>query len=258
VTGPAGMNGGRPGARIVSLPPAPLFKGLGQNELAELAASAREWRVSQKQPLFNEGEPTRELSLLSAGRAKITQLSAGGDVVILRLAVTGEVVGGLGLTPGAPHPATPVALEPCDILSWEMRAFGALAERFPALHLNALRILAERVRDIEERYLELATETVAPRLARTLLRLLGQVGRPYGGGALISLSREELAQMTGTTLFTVSRLLSQWEARGFLKAGRESVIVGDPRGLVGVAEEAGRDDNTAAWASGRDRIRIRP
>jgi CRP/FNR family transcriptional regulator, nitrogen oxide reductase regulator len=255
VTGPAGTNG--LGARIASLPPVPLFKGLSQTELAELAASSREWRVAQKQPLFNEGEPARELSLLTAGRAKITQLSSCGDVVILRLAVPGEVVGGLGLTPGAPQPVTPVALEPCDILSWEMRVFGALADRFPVLHLNALRILAERVRDIEERYRELATEMVAPRLARTLLRLLGQVGRQYGGAVLIALSREELGQMTGTTLFTVSRLLSQWEARGFLKCGREAVIVGDPRGLVGVATGAGRNDDTAAWASGQDRMRIR-
>jgi CRP-like cAMP-binding protein len=256
VTGP-GNRGAHSGARVSSLLPAPLFKGLSPAELAELAASAREWRVAHKQPLFNEGEPAREVSLLCAGRAKITQLSASGDLVILRLAVPGEVVGGLGLAPGAPHNVTPEALEPCDVVSWDSRVFRGLADRFPALHHNSLRILAERVRDLEERYRELATEHVAPRLARMLLRLLGQIGRPQGGAVRIGLSREELGQLTGTTLFTVSRLLSQWEARGFLMAGRESVIVGDPRGLVGIATDLGRDDGAAAWAAGEDRIRIR-
>lgn len=257
MTGP-GTRGAHSNARLDSLPPAPLFKGLSPPELAELAASARESRVVRKQPLFREGEPAREVSLLCAGRAKITQLTASGDVVILRLAGPGEVVGGLGLAPGALHPATPEALEPCDVLSWDARVFEGFTSRFPALQRNSLRILAERVRDLEERYRELATENVAPRLARTLLRLLGQIGRPHGGAVLIGLSREELGQMTGTTLFTVSRLLSQWESQGFLKAIREAVVVGDPRGLVGVAEGASRDDAAAAWAVREERIRIRP
>lgn len=253
-----GTRGTHSNGRTASLPPAPLLKGLAPSELDELAASARERRIARKQPLFHEGEPARELALLCAGRAKTSQLTASGDLIILRLAGPGEVVGGLGVAPGAPQPATLEALEPCDVLCWDARVFEGFADRFPALRRNSLRILAERVRELEERYRELATEKVAPRLARTLLRLLGQVGRPHGGAVLIGLSREELAQMTGTTLFTVSRLLCQWEALGFVKAVREAVVVGDPRGLVGIADTASRDDNTATWAVREGGVRTRP
>jgi CRP-like cAMP-binding protein len=177
---------------------------------------------------------------------KLTQLAASGDVVIVRFAVPGEVVSGPGLSGSSLQTATAVALEPSDLLSWEARSFEALSERFPLLHRNSLRILAERVRDVEERYRELATERVAARLARTLLRLLGQMGRPRGETVVISLSREELGQMIGTTLFSVSRLLSQWQSQGIVAAAREAVIVKVPSGLVTIAEMSEGDASTPA------------
>lgn len=238
-----GARRGASDAETLSIQAAPLFKGLSPGELAEVAAAARGRRLQRREALHREGEAAREVSLLCAGRAKITQTTASGKAVIFRLAGPGEVIGGLGLVPGALHPSTPEALEPCEVLLWDARAFEGLADRLPVLRRNAVRILAERLRVQEERYLELATERVAPRLARTLLHLLGQIGRPHRGSVLIGLSREDLAQMTGTTLFTVSRLLSQWEMAGFLEAAREAVIVGDPRGLVGITE--GTDETDA-------------
>jgi len=86
---------------------------------------------------------------------------------------------------------------------------------------------------------ELATERVASRVARTLLRLARQSGRPVDGGILVDhpLSRQELAEMTGTTLYTVSRLLSAWEDAGLVEAGRERVTVRSVEGLEAVIEE---------------------
>jgi CRP-like cAMP-binding protein len=238
----SGTPGAQRDAHIRAISTAPLFKDLSSVELAEVAGSARASRVLRKQQLCREGEPARELFLLCTGRVKVMQLTAGGDVLILRIAGPGEVVGGLGLVMLSPEPATPEALEACELLAWETRVFEDLANRFAPLRRNALRILAERLRELEERYRDLATERVAPRLARTLLRLMGQIGRPHGGGVQIGLSREELGQLTGTTLFTVSRLLSQWESLGYLETGREAVRVHDPRGLVALAEGERGDD----------------
>jgi CRP-like cAMP-binding protein len=225
-------------ARAAYLASAPLFKALAPSALEEIAAAARETRVGAKRPLFSEGTPARDLVLLTAGRMKITQLTASGDVVIQRIAAPGEVVSGPGLAPSSLHTTTAVALEPCDALVWDVRGFDGLAERYPLLQRNALRILAQRVRDLEERYRELATERVSARLARTLLRLLGQLGRPRGEAVVIALSREELGQMIGATLFSVSRLLSQWETQGVVLAVREAVVVKDPGRLVRLAEAA--------------------
>lgn len=96
--------------------------------------------------------------------------------------------------------------------------------------------MADRLQQLEERFRELATEQVAPRLARMLVRLLQHVGRPMESAVRVDLSRDELAQMTGTTLFTVSRLLSQWEERGIVRTTRGAVMVQDLRHLCELTE----------------------
>ncbi|MER3457798.1 MAG: hypothetical protein C4309_03385 [Chloroflexota bacterium] len=114
-----------------------------------------------------------------------------------------------------------------------------LMERTPRLAFNALRLLAGRVQELQDRVRELATERVERRVARTLLRLARQAGRKVENGVLIDLplSRQDLAEMTGTTLFTVSRVLSRWEQQGLVEAGRERVLIRFPHGLVRIAED---------------------
>src|ERR1035437_2705303 len=99
------------------------------------------------------------------------------------------------------------------------------------------RIVGGGVLVIQERFREVATERVAPRVARQLVRLLDKIGRRVEDGVEISLSREELAQMTGTTLFTVSRLLSAWEERGIVKPRREGVTICDVPALNAISED---------------------
>jgi CRP-like cAMP-binding protein len=215
-----------------------LFRGLPAEACLELVGSMRERRVARKQRFFAEGEPAREVLVLVAGRAKLSALSSTGQQVIFRLVAPGEVLGGLGVESGRRHPATGEALEPSHALAWDHRTLEVLAERHPVLLRNTARIVAERLRALEQRHLELATEKVPQRLAHALLRLVAHVGRPFEGGALVSLSREELAAMTGTTLFTVSRTLGDWESRGLVRPRREGVVIEDTEGLVAVAEDA--------------------
>ncbi len=102
-----------------------------------------------------------------------------------------------------------------------------------------MRILSERICEMQDRFRELATERVAQRVARALLRLVRQAGRRTEEGVLIDLplSRRDLAELTGTTLFTVSRVLSEWEAAGTVRTGRRRVIVRSPHALVAIAED---------------------
>ena len=114
---------------------------------------------------------------------------------------------------------------------WEAPTFDALVKRFPVLRQNMVHVLGEDLRELQERFREVATERVAPRVARQLLRLLEKMGRTVNGLVEVGLSREELAQMTGTTLFTVSRLLSAWEADGIVRPRREAVAICDEQAL---------------------------
>jgi CRP-like cAMP-binding protein len=111
-----------------------------------------------------------------------------------------------------------------------------LAE-YPQIRNNISQILSKRLNELEERFREVATEKVAKRVAFALLRLLKHVGKESPGGIEVSLSREELAQMTGTTLFTISRLLSKWSEEGFVTPRREAVVIRDPRRLSQLGDE---------------------
>jgi CRP-like cAMP-binding protein len=114
-----------------------------------------------------------------------------------------------------------------------------LMEQCPRIAINAIQILAERIREFQDRIRELATERVERRIARALLRLARQSGKKVSEGVLIDLplTRQDLAEMSGTTLYTVSRTLSQWESQGLVYASREKVIIRYPHGLVMIAED---------------------
>ena len=101
-----------------------------------------------------------------------------------------------------------------------------------------IRFICGHLQELEERFRELSTERVAPRVARQLIRLQEQPGWPQKGEVEIRLSREGLAQMTGTTLYTISRLLSAWEAHGLVTCRRESVMISDVPALRRIIEES--------------------
>ncbi len=91
---------------------------------------------------------------------------------------------------------------------------------------------------MHERFREIGTERVAARLSSQIIRMMHQVGRQVNGGTEIRISREELAQLTGTTLFTVSRLLSDWDRQGIVVARRELVSIRNLAALIDLSETA--------------------
>ena len=204
---------------------------------AELASLARDRRVVRREGYFQQGDPAEDIYVLCAGHLKMTRFEPSGEQLILRLILPGEAFGALDVETGAGYAACAVALESSHALAWDRRAFDALAQRYPLLLRNVVRILAERARELEQRCAELTAERVPCRLARALLRLQCQIGRSAESGVLIGLSREELAQIAGTTLFTVSRLLGEWQDRGLIGARREAVLVINAPGLAAIAHE---------------------
>ncbi len=218
---------------------ATLFRDLGPEALAEVLAAARERGAGEGEAVFREGEPAERFCVVAEGRLKLSQVGADGNEVLLRFVGPGEATAALAIFEGAEYPLTATAVAPTTVLEWDREAVQAMLARHPALAVATVRLLSERLREVQERFRELATERVAQRVARALLRLVRQAGRKVEGGVLIDLplSRQDLAEMTGTTLFTVSRVLSEWEGRGILESGRERVKVLAPHGLVAIAED---------------------
>ncbi len=231
--------------RVELLAASPFFRGLRQEEVAAVAAGAVERRVRARQRLFREGEPADALFLVLAGRVKLTQSGAEGHEVIVRYVGPGGLLAAVAVFSDSSYPATAQAVGESLVLAWPRASLLGLLERHPALAINAMKIVSERMREMQERFRELATERVARRVARALLRLAGQAGRRVEDGVLIdlALSRQDLAEMTGTTLFTVSRLLSDWEAAAIVSAGRRRVVIRSPHALMAIAEDLPSPDH---------------
>jgi CRP/FNR family transcriptional regulator, nitrogen oxide reductase regulator len=214
----------------------PLFAGVSVAECREILSAAHEKHFERRQTIFLEGDPVKHLILLTSGSAKIVQFGQNGTEVILWLKGPGEVVGAVGLHQQGCHCSMALALRASSALVWDAAVFDSMSQRSTVLRRNITHTLCQQLQELEERYREISTERVAVRLSNQLVRLLHQVGRPVNGSVEISLSREELAQLTGTTLFTVSRLLSAWNQRGIVNTRREAVSVLNFQALAQLAE----------------------
>lgn len=214
----------------------PLFSDIPGTECREILSAAHEKRFSRRETLFLEGDPVRQVILLTSGTAKVVQFGQNGTEVILALRGPGDVVGTTGLRSESRHCAMAQTLTPATALVWDATVFEAVSRRYLTLGTNITYILCQQLHELEQRFREISTERVSVRLSHQLVRLLKQIGRRVQGGVEIRLSREELAQLTGTTLFTVSRLLSDWDHRGFVSTRREAVSVLDPQALADLSK----------------------
>jgi len=223
--------------RVNLIQSSPLFAVLSAEQCEDVARQARPRVFARDEMLFMQGQPVRNLALIRSGSVKIMQLGPNGNEVILWIYGVGNVVGGLSEPTSGYHSCSARAMDESTALVWDHATLQSLMLKYPQIRKNTSQILFTRLNEMEERFREVATEKVARRVALALLRLLKHVGKKVNGGVEISLSREELAQMTGTTLFTTSRLLSRWGEMGFVLPRRESVVVRDPIRLQLVSEE---------------------
>lgn len=216
-----------------------IFEGLPPRALEEILAAGVEKTYAEESFLFYQDDPAVRVYVLLSGRVKLTQLSDDGQQVIMRVITPGLMFAAIGIVEGAKYPVTAQAAADSLVLYWNQDTLLNLIERYPVLALRALRLMSTQVREFQDRYRELATERVERRLARAILRLAAQTGRKTDDGVLLDLaiSRQDLAEMSGTTLFTVSRIISQWESNGLVQTGRERILIRFPHGLVRIAED---------------------
>ncbi|MGE0230380.1 MAG: Crp/Fnr family transcriptional regulator [Flavobacteriaceae bacterium] len=223
---------------IADLPP---FQGMSPDDLDRMAAQARPQRFEREATIFSQGTAADRFYLLLSGHIRVVRTTPDGQQVIARYISPGELFGiapALGLTA---YPANAVAAAECTVLSWPTELWPSFADRTAAFGQNATATVGRRLQETQERVVEMSTERIEQRIAHTLLRLARQTGRKTDEGILIDLaiSRQDIAEMTGTTLHTVSRLLSGWEGRGLVRSGRQRVTIVDPHRLLVLAE--GRD-----------------
>ncbi len=226
-------------ARIAFLSLVPLFHDLPPETIAGVAEGMRLRRVRQGQLVFQTDAPAEAVSLLASGRVKVIRETEDEREVILRLIHPGEIFGGAGAWGERAYPASAVALDDAVVLELPTADFAALIARYPDFALALIREIARRLREAETRIQDLQTERVERRVARMLLRLARRTGVATAQGIAIDppLSRQDLAELAGTTVSTVSRTLRALDQRGLIRAGREQIIILQPHALVTLAED---------------------
>ncbi|RUU59976.1 Crp/Fnr family transcriptional regulator [Mesorhizobium sp. M2C.T.Ca.TU.002.02.1.1] len=218
-----------------------VFEGIAAADLDRIVGQARSVRIARGQPVFEQEQEARSFFLLLDGHVRVVKSTPTGHEVTVRYIGPGELMGIASALGRTTYPANAIAAVDCVALAWPSQLWPTFATSFPSFSANTYRMVGSRLQDAHTRVIEMSTEQVEQRVAHALLKLIKQSGKKTEEGILIDfpISRQDIAEMTGTTLHTVSRLLSAWEDQGLVKSGRQRVVVIEPHRLVVVSEGRG-------------------
>jgi len=225
--------------RVRFLGGVPLFGGLPPDLVRTVAQQFGAKRVERGDFVFLEGDRATSLNVLAQGRVKVIRETDEGREVILRQIDPGEIFGGAGGWGSATYPASARAQERSVVLRLPAERFTALIREQPDFALAVVAELGRRLRETEARIRDLQSERVERRLARALLRLANKTGTKHADAIELGvpLTRQDLAELAGTTLSTASRTLSAWDQQGIVASARERVTILRPHALVAIAED---------------------
>ncbi|NOT05231.1 MAG: Crp/Fnr family transcriptional regulator [Anaerolineales bacterium] len=216
-----------------------VFQNATEGDLKLILKNSIVRSIEEGEFFFFQGDFAQYLYILTSGQVKLMQSNPNGQQVNLRTIYPWQMFGALGAVRSeATYPATAQALENSTGLAIESSFLHKLLETHPQIAFDLMTLMTTYIQEMQARYRELATERVEQRVANALLRLAAQVGIRSEKEAIIELSfsRQDVAEMTGTTLFTVSRLLSDWERKGIIKTGRERIKIIRPHDLVRISD----------------------
>lgn len=216
----------------------PVFAAVPPRELQALAAVAREEEYRARDYVFMEGDPAHWLCLVRSGRVRIVKHSRTGKDVVLELLGPGEVFGGVAVIERRPYPASAQAMEPTVVLKIPADPLVGLADRHPTIIREMALMIGRRLRTAHESVKSLSVDPVEARLAGRLLALAEREGTRGRQGLTLPfhLTRQSLADMTGTTVETTIRVVGRWMRDGVVADEGGRLIVRDPEALRARAE----------------------
>jgi CRP/FNR family transcriptional regulator len=210
----------------------PVFAGLPPRELEALAGATHEQAFRAREYIFHEGDPALWLWIVKTGHVRIVRHSRAGKDVVLELLGPGEIFGGVAVIERRPYPAGAQATEPSEVVKIPADVVVGLAERQPAVVREMALLIGRRLRAAHDS-VKLSVEPVESRLAAALLRLADREGvRSRSGVELpFHLTRQSLADMSGTTVETAIRVVTRWQRDELVEDRGGRLIVRDPDAL---------------------------
>jgi CRP-like cAMP-binding protein len=213
------------------------FRRLSLEDRARIAAVSHLREYARGDRIFAEGDPSDFFVSVVTGRVKVFKATPAGKEIILEIFGSGDPLGAVAAYEGGPFPASAMALEPTTCLIVPRRDFFQLLEQSPSMVRGVLSGLTTRLVELTRRITELTGGRVEARFARLFLKLADQVGRQDHGGVFIAmpLSRQELADLTGTTIETCIRIMSRWGKDEVIRTERDGFVIVDRPALETLA-----------------------
>jgi CRP-like cAMP-binding protein len=218
-----------------------MFEKMPDDDVDALLSQAVSKRIGPGEAFFEQGAPATHFFFLVNGRLKVTQVTPDGQQIIVRVVHPGDLFGFARALRRSDYPGTAIGVTESLAICWPTDLWPQFIDRSPHVAVSALNTIGQRLEEAHTRIREMSTEEVERRVAHTVIRLSSQAGRAERGGIRIDfpISRQDIAEMTGTTLHTVSRILSAWESHGIVEGGRQKLFVKDLARLQALADSHG-------------------
>lgn len=206
------------------------FRKLARSEIREILDLAVAKRFETGQPVFEEGLKATRFYLLLDGHIRVIRITPEGEQVIALHIASGQLFGVAAALGHDTYPATAMTADECLILSWPNALWSDFVEKYDGFSTEAYKTVGARIGEMQNRIVEMATQQVEQRVACVLLRMVAQTGKKVENGVEIDfpITRQNISEMTGTTLHTVSRLLSAWEKDGIVTSKRRRITITQP------------------------------
>jgi CRP/FNR family transcriptional regulator len=211
------------------------FRVLPEAERAVLDRSTRRVDVQRGQMLFAEGGAADTVWAVAEGKVHIVKSGPEGREIVLEVVAPGELFGAIVAIEDRPYPASAIAAEAGGVWCLPATLVRDFCRRYPTLRNAILGHVAERLRSAHERLRSVALERAEQRLARALLALAKKIGSDHDGRTALNVTRQELADMTGTTVETAIRVTSRWQGAGLIATWRSHIEIVDAQGLAAIA-----------------------
>lgn len=215
-----------------------IFGSLGEAGLEAVGPLCAASKYLRKTTIFSEGDPPDWFYIIIEGKVKITKLSHDGKEIILEVILPGDFFGGIAVMRGFPYPANAVAMEDSEIIKISKADLDGILERFPSVMHRIMQNIGDRMRFSHEALKSVALDKVSSRIAALLHKLASQSGKKTETGTLIDmrLTKQEMAEMVGTTVETAIRTMSRFKKLGLLEEKSGRIIIKDPEGLKSLHE----------------------
>lgn len=207
------------------------FKGLPAPERRRLIQAAREKRYAKGETLFREGQSSDAVWVVKTGRVHLLKFLAEGKASTTCVMTPGEAFCCLPALDRGPYPADAVAAEESVVIRIPAEAFHQAMERSPKFSHETLCLFCSRLRQVEHKSC-MVYESAEQRLAQVLLTLAKKFGHT------IPLTRQEFAEIAGTTHETAIRTLSRFGKQGLIRSSRGQTTILKPSELSNLRNNA--------------------